>query len=102
MEFLDIPLVRAILMGAAFGALVSWLFGRYVPYFNKRFGNVTSPDIEKMIDQLSDSDLSEIKVALDGNRKLEAIKYFRASTNAGLRDAKIAVERLIEQKKNAS
>jgi len=98
MEFLDVPLVRAILMGAAFGMLVSWLFGRYLPIFNKTRNNVISLKIITMIDELSDIDLSHIRKALDDNRKIEAIKLFRAATNAGLRDSMMAVEHLVQRR----
>lgn len=48
-----------------------------------------TPDVDY---EISGDDLDRIHTAIDGNRKIEAIKIFRAVTGAGLKDAKDAVD----------
>lgn len=100
MDFLDIPIIKALLMVIALIMLARWLFDLYPSLLKTKANNLTSRGIETMIDQLSESDLSKIQIALDGNRNIEAIKLFRAATNAGLLDAKNAIGHMIQRREH--
>ena len=95
MEFLDTPIVKALLWSAAIVTLVSWLFGRHLPFFDKGTSEARELELEALINQLSEAERWEIQNSIDGQRKLEAIKFLRVATNAGLRDAKDTVEHMI-------
>lgn len=54
---------------------------------------------EEYVARLSTDERASIEEAIAGNRKIEAVKYFRAATNVGLKEAKEAVEYMARQKK---
>lgn len=78
--------------------LISWLVGRFIPTFDGKQSVAEKLELESLVALLSDSEREQIQTSLDGNRKIETIELLRSATNAGLPDAKIAIEHMIQSK----
>lgn len=101
MEFLDISIVKFTLMCVAIACLAGWLIGHILPYFDKGLSQDRKDELKRLIAQLSADERDTVQTSIDSRRKIEAIKFFRAATNAGLLDAKYAIEYMIALQKVA-
>ena len=103
MEFLDHPIVTAILIFVAviiytrwLIRLVKWLQNRYAApharWLDKKMTKGRRLQLDALVAKLSAGERRDIEALLEIDQKITAIKLFRAATNDGLRDAKNAVE----------
>ena len=89
---------EAIVLIVGIFTLGFWLGGALKGRDNRTIGVNTitrTPDVDY---EIAGDDLERINEAIDGKRKIEAIKLFRAATGAGLKDAKDAVEMMAKHR----
>ena len=92
MEFLDTPVVKVLMICAAI-FLVVRIALRFIPRkAQQEMSDTRRMQLRGFVRQLSDDEKDDLLQYLNEGRKVLAIKYFRAATKTGLRDAKEAVE----------
>ncbi len=78
----------------ALGIWIGYMGGRLTPGDRKVRKAIHDEQVARLIDRLTPQGLARIADSLAQKRKIEAIKFFREETNAGLVDARSAVETL--------
>ena len=84
-------------MTLAIGAMIfaiGYFAGRLSSGLSSGHSGSAPADVPTLIASLTDDERTRVMASLAAQRKLEAIKIFREATQAGLRDAKHAVERM--------
>lgn len=94
MEFLDT--VQFQFLSIFF---IGYMVGRFVEkkWFQRQKAEI--PFIKKTTERLPVNTIQKIDDALDANRKILAIKIFRAKTGFGLKESKMAIDQIIRTRK---
>jgi len=97
MEILDNPVVEIALVVVGVALLIRWLISIIPEKHQGASRAARRLQLDGLINKLSREERDDIKKYMAENRKILAIKYFRATTNAGLRDAREAVEKMMAE-----
>ncbi|MEM7524539.1 MAG: hypothetical protein AAF360_12430 [Pseudomonadota bacterium] len=96
MEHLDMTFFAVLAAAGLIAYVVSTYFSRLALRYQRAPSPERIEDLIALIEQIPADELARIEAAIAKKRKLEAIKILHQATHVSLRDAKDAVEHLIE------
>ena len=86
----DLPL--GIIFAAGIAWFIGYLMGQRSQQPTAKNSIAKRLELQQLIDKLSDNGRQRVEESLHKGQLIEAIRAFRAETNAGLKDAKDAID----------